>query len=63
MVGLSQELLLVCDDLREWGRCRYSILAGQAGRRELIEQRDHMLKTRRRYALRSGRGIRYDKCS
>ena len=26
------------------GRCRYSILAGEAGRHELIEQRDHILR-------------------
>jgi len=53
---LSQELLLVCDDLRERVRDRCSMLVREAGSHELIEQRDHMLETERRYARRSGRG-------
>ena len=44
VVGLGQELLLVCDDLRDWGRYGYSILAGQAGRHELIKQRDRTVE-------------------
>ena len=60
MVRIGQELLLIRHDLRERVRDRRSVLVREIGSDELIEQRDHMIETRRRYTRRSGRGIRYD---
>ena len=59
-MNLGEELFLICHDLREGVGDRASVLVREAGSHELIEQRGHMLKTRRRYIRRSGRGIRYD---
>ena len=61
-MGISQELFLVRDDLRERVRVHYTVLllVRKTGSDGLAKQRDHMVKTRRRYPRRSGRGIRYD---
>ena len=43
VVGLSQELLLVCDELRERVRDRSSLFDCQIGSEVLVKQRAHMV--------------------
>src|SRR5689334_17387565 len=51
VVGLSQELFLVRDDLRECIRDRCSVVVRETGSDELVKQRDHMVEAGRAISI------------
>ena len=58
MVGLSQELLLSCRDMRESVRGDLSsLLLRETGSNELVKQRNHMVETGRAIGRRRRRRV------